>query len=59
MQMIKPICLYGCELWVPSLGKSKAKTSIEDRYDDFHCEKSFYPTVNKYWMLTNITLMML
>ena len=39
--MIIPICLYGCELWVPSLGKSKAKTSIEDRYDDFHCEKIF------------------
>ena len=26
-QMIKPICLYGCELWVPSLGKSKAKNN--------------------------------
>ena len=38
-QMVQPICLYGAEVWAPSLSKYKGKIPIESKFEDLKSEK--------------------
>ena len=40
-QVIKPVRLYGSEIWAPYFGKYKEKFPIESKFDELHVEKSY------------------